>query len=122
MQITLANLAEATPQQVFDQVVKHMLTQNRQSKNHEVGGCFYRHGDLKCAAGCLISDDEYKPEMDTMETGTTWVELVDNDLVPTTPHDDLIGRLQDIHDSYLPVDWPVRLNNLAKTHHLEFNV
>lgn len=121
MQITLANLAEATPQQVFDQVSKHMLAQNKQSKNHEVGGCFYRHGDLKCAAGCLIADSEYKPEMDTMENGTSWSDLVEHELVPTNRHDVLIGKLQDIHDENSPEDWSDRLQYLANISRLEFN-
>jgi hypothetical protein len=33
MNITLKTLHEATEQQVFDQVARHLLTQNKQAKN-----------------------------------------------------------------------------------------
>ena len=53
-------------QEIFDKVAQHLLTQPRSTKI--VNGypkCMYR-GDngTKCAAGCLIPDDEYKSWME----------------------------------------------------------
>ncbi len=56
MTITLATLPEATAQEVYSQVRKHLLTQKMKSIE-EGKGCVYRGPDgLMCAAGCLISD------------------------------------------------------------------
>ena len=75
MTISLANLNQAAPQEVFDQIVTHLLTQNKQSKYYKDlrTFCAYRSGDLKCAAGCLIDDDEYSPEMEALD----WNNLID---------------------------------------------
>ena len=60
MTITLATLPQATAQEVYSQVRNHMLTQGIQSMI-EFHGCQY-HGPegLMCAAGCLVSDTEYR--------------------------------------------------------------
>src|SRR5690348_12910594 len=103
MTITLATLAQATAQEVFDQVAVHLLKQYRRSID-EKGNCFYRsvsYGGktLMCAAGCLIADHEYRPEMDSGGgTGTTWHALVRRQLVPVHATEMLIAELQRVHD------------------------
>jgi len=60
-----------TTQQIFDKVALHLMTQLRTSRGpnpqfappaSEAIVCYYRaeNGD-KCAAGCLISDEDYNP-------------------------------------------------------------
>ena len=84
MTISLANLNQATPQEVFDQVSQHLLKQNKQSTRYEKlrNFCAYRSGNLKCAAGCLIDDDEYSPEMEALD----WNDLIDNGYVKANAH------------------------------------
>lgn len=95
--ITLATLPQATAQEVYDQAVEHCVRQGRRSMDKRMGYCAYRgDNDLKCAAGCLIADDEYSEEFE----GHEWRELVDARLVPTA-HADLIRELQNAHDLYL---------------------
>lgn len=113
MKITLANLAQATEQDVFDQVAKHMLAQMQRSENG--AQCRYRSGHLKCAAGCLISDEEYSHSME----GSGWLGLVLCDVVPDT-HEDLISILQYIHDSQEVCGWEEELKGLAVSRGLEF--
>lgn len=124
MQITLANLKAATPQQVFDQVVTHLLTQNAQSMANDT--CAYRgDGGLMCAAGCLISDAEYKDLLKRHEIdgadGKNWGYLADcTDAVPKD-HTHLIQDLQIIHDDVLgPANWKAKLERVAIEHGLEF--
>ena len=50
-------------QEIFDKVAKHLLTQNERAVNAS-GRCKYRINGLKCAAGILISDSDYLPEME----------------------------------------------------------
>lgn len=68
-----------------------------------------------CAAGCLIADDEYKPEFDdNVSNDTTWDYLVNNfpEIIPDT-HRGLIRSLQIVHDSDLVDEWVSSLKELA---------
>lgn len=113
--ITLKTLDQATSQQVFDQVVNHLLIQNEKS-GYEDGYCVYRLGDKKCAAGCLISEDEYKKSME----GHGWQYLVREGVAPET-HSGLISKLQKIHDRSKPKKWADLLKKLAEAEGLTFN-
>lgn len=117
MKITLKTLPQATAQEVFDQVAEHLLKQNEKSK---VGAsCVYKSNyGLKCAAGCLISDDEYKAYIESLE-GDSWGKLAKNSIVPYN-HYDLIGRLQLLHDNVDVESWKGRLVELAKELNLQF--
>jgi hypothetical protein len=67
MMITLKTLGKATLQQVFDQVANHLMDQGERAATVNSSGrvtCYYRLNDLKCAAGCLIGDDEYESRID----------------------------------------------------------
>lgn len=61
--IALKTLAQVTDQEVFDQVKTHLLSQKVKSMSRTLEDtCAYRSANsLKCAAGCLIGDDEYDP-------------------------------------------------------------
>lgn len=118
--ITLATLPDATAQQVFDQVAVHLLTQNKrcESEEDDLGDarCVYRGEDgLRCAAGCLIADEEY--DSDRME-GHGWVVMAKTKGIVPTRHCDLIQRLQGVHDSFAPEGWEARLRHIATIHGL----
>ena len=123
--ITLKTLPQATAQEVFEQAARHMLTQNAVSKNVNGNGCAYRGVDgLRCAAGCFISDDEYKPEMDKIGKtiiGMGWHEMVKEGFAPSK-HEKLIHELQAIHDTEDVCFWIQRLEFLAVKFDLEFNL
>ena len=105
--ITLKTLHKATEQEVFDKVAKHLLKQNMKSEG--CGACLYRGpSKLKCAAGCLISDSEYSPEMETKD----WDLLIIKGVVPEK-HSKLIIQLQYIHDINTPLEWREKLIELA---------
>ena len=112
--ITLATLPTATAQEVLDQVVTHLLTQNKQAKPLTI--CQYRAGKLKCAAGSLISDAEYKKSFE----GYSWGQLVKLEQVPKT-HVALIGDLQYIHDQFPTTEWENELREYATKNDLVFN-
>jgi hypothetical protein len=117
--ITLKTLEQATTQEVFDQVAKHLLTQNKQSEGEHNNGltCMYRSPDgLKCAAGCLIGDDEYLSHWERRSWG--FVSRVGG----VTKHIDLISSLQSIHDDCEPSQWLVRLKELASSKELNTEV
>lgn len=113
--INLKTLPEATAQEVFDQVAKHLLTQMRKSFRSFKGAeyCVYRGDDgLKCAAGCLIADDEY--DESSMERRSWYgIGAVPND------HSDLIRELQIVHDECDVSIWAERLNYVASCWQLD---
>lgn len=104
--ITLATLAEATPSEVFNFVAHHLLTQFRSAM--EESNCRYKYNGLACAAGCLVSDEEYDPDME----GIPWDSLVARNRVPVAKGD-LILALQRVHDRFEPEDWPDELRLVA---------
>lgn len=115
--ITLKTLPESTEQEVFNQVKSHLMEQGKASKSKTDGTCKYRAGkDLKCAAGCLMSDDEYTKNWD--KKIWTWMDLVDRGLVPDT-HNKLIRRLQFMHDTTSPNLWDYKLGEIADVFGLE---
>lgn len=107
--ITLKTLPQATAQEVFDQVARHLLTQNKRSTNI-AEDCVYRgSGGLQCAAGCLIADDEYRPGME----GNSWCGIVASGYAPIQ-HRDLISDLQNLHDTQSTVYWKEELHRTAR--------
>jgi len=92
-------------QEIFETVVKHLMTMGRRSGYVEPNGmpdgnfaCRYRtkHGD-KCAAGIFIPDELY---LDNMEGLSIQTVINDNPALPRwmAEHRQLLGRLQLIHD------------------------
>ena len=117
--ITLKTLPQATAQEVFDQITQHLLKQGKAARSG-TGACRYRvetQGEiLKCAAGCLIADDEYNSKFE----GESWRKLASLQAVPSY-HEDLITSLQKMHDAYLVSEWPERLRQLAADYDLQHN-
>ena len=115
--ITLKTLPQATAQEVFDQITQHLIKQGKPAKL--AGGCRYRietaEEVLKCAAGCLIADDEY----DESWENTDWPSLVADKFVPNS-HERLIYRMQGIHDCKSPREWIRSFHEIAAEFSLTF--
>ncbi len=124
--ITLKTLPQATAQEVFDQVKTHLLTQ-MQKCNITSGvhvGCKYRlvkdEVKLACAAGCLISDEEYELIRPDDQAISSWSGLNKEGLVPDA-HFHLVHKLQYAHDQFEPAEWEEQLLNVAIVFDLEFS-
>lgn len=110
--ITLKTLPQATAQEVYDQVKEHLLQQGQRAVN-DLGECQYRAGDLKCAAGCLIADDEYDPDFE----GRSWANMVITGKAPNS-HVALIVNLQLVHDHSPVEEWSQQLARVALRYNL----
>lgn len=120
MNITLETLPAATEQEVFDHIAIHLLTQMEKSMSvyntmgqYRSDSKLYQNKKLSCAAGCLMGDKEYIPELE----GNSWEVLVENDLAPND-HFEIIQKLQRIHDWEDIDSWKQLLINLANKHNL----
>jgi len=111
---------EQTAQEVFDQVVTHLLTQNQRSylakQDGVVSTCAYRgDGGLACAVGCLLDDEEYDPSLEGR--GLAYVF----DRAPRlAPHTRQLQALQQVHDHRTPPSWRTFLRTVANRHNLVF--
>ena len=112
--VTLDTLATASAQDVFDTIVNHLRKRGERAFD-ENGTCCYRLNNLKCAAGCLIPDENYDP----MYENIRWEALTEMSRVPSS-HSSLIARLQDIHDEQLPIIWEEHFRYVAKIFNLNY--
>lgn len=92
------DLRNATKQQVFDHVVRHLINQGAPAVTHH-GACKYRMPNgTSCAVGCLIPEDRYDPRMEGItieDLATRYPHLgIRSDLVP------LLRDLQEVHDDW----------------------
>ena len=51
-------------QQMVDKIAAHMVAQGQPSFDPEKQKCMYRFGDLRCAAGWLLLDEEYQEDFE----------------------------------------------------------
>lgn len=102
-------------QEVFDKVAVHLLTQKQ--KSILAFGCAYRGEDgRKCAAGVLIPDDQYTPQMEGKGWTSLTKEVVDN------KYSKEIQELQNIHDIRYSFEWQFYLKDFAERHNLTFPI
>jgi hypothetical protein len=107
-------------QEIFDTVVNHLRKQGRRALGSD-NTCLYRapNGD-RCAAGCLVRDEEYQPWMEVRSI----VSILEDTKSPSSlknrllEHKSLIASLQNIHDAY-PVElWENDFVFIAECHKL----
>jgi hypothetical protein len=117
-------------QAIFDTVITHLVTQKVQSLQ-EWGACSYRGiNGTSCAVGCLISDEDYKDEMDDNDECDSSIEYVLNHFhhLPEWMklHRDLLSDLQRLHDTpYISFSWDITQFReeaiyIAKNHQLNY--
>lgn len=109
-----------TKQETFDIVVAHLRRQGQKSKL-KTGKikCLYRGPrGLKCAAGCLIPDELYSPEME----GKTWWQLTTKyPQLNELGHDlRLVDVLQATHDLFPVYVWEAKFKLIARLQNLVY--
>jgi hypothetical protein len=104
--------AEITSQQIFDYITHFLYKQGAPSMGSMPGdppelsesGCAYRGTDNRmCAAGCILPDEIYLPEMEGLDIETLMSDYKDTEGQEVywgiiSKHLKLIKDLQDIHD------------------------
>ena len=112
---------------LFARISIHLVTQGRRSWGRPPDGdescCLYRGPDgTMCAIGCIVPDELYRPDIeglgledrvDNMVETPIWRVLIQAGIPREPEISDLLGKLQEIHDSTPPEDWAVELVNVA---------
>lgn len=115
-------------QEVFNKIKAHLLSQKKRSVFQPAQSsilettCAYRGDDgLKCAVGCLISDEAYTPEIELNYSDSSIVRdaLTKSGIEMTDTMRLMIGRLQRIHDVAPVEHWEAHLNDAAKDYNLQ---
>lgn len=124
-----------TPQQIFDKVATHLLTQKKQCL--DTVGCRYFDPTTghRCAVGCLIPPDRYDTELEglsiegiiaalSIEEPAQQLEEAQQELLAILadegiqwehrPTLQLLQLLQEIHDHSEPTEWHNQLSELAR--------
>ena len=115
-----------TLQEIFDRVVTHLLTQNERCVSGS-GACRYRHETaegkvLRCAVGCLLTDEAYSKEMECLPFDIYPQSYANCGVDVKDYHvNKMLTRLQTIHDEHSPVEWYRDLERLAVSFRLKFN-
>lgn len=108
-------------QKIFDRIATHLLTQGRKSlkvlRDDPDPICLYRGPDgMSCAVGCLITDDNYTPELEDRRVNNSLIiEALEQSLNVHLMQSDIafLEELQYIHDNDKADAWPSRLRSLA---------
>lgn len=110
--ITLKTLHLFSRQEVFDYITSHLLKQGVGSFRNNGMSAYraaYRNADgTRCAAGCLIADDEY----DSSFEGRCWDVLIYRKKVPKF-HAHLIVLLERVHENFPPQKWAEQFRHTA---------
>lgn len=112
-----------TRQQMFSKVAKHLLKQNKVCKKR-VGDCLYRGPKgMKCAIGALIPNKLYQKEFEDIGDLETIIDHIPtiHKLFGGRKHLKFLQDLQEIHDDFLPEDWPKKLKEFATRRRLSIH-
>lgn len=114
-----------TKQEIFDQVARHLLTQNERAISSN-GNCQYHSKDgLKCAVGALIPDNLYNQAFENRKVGyllAAWKEIMRKIGLDEKEHALLLYALQGIHDCTEPCVWRGQLERVAQKFELSDSV
>lgn len=108
-------------QETFDKIVGHLRRQGKKALDHD-DKCKYRAPDgSKCAGGCLIPDHLYKPKFE----GRRIRNLVRNYgalhvFGTNDPDIDVVGIMQDIHDTIAVEHWEDKFKTAASFMCIEY--
>lgn len=113
-----------TKQEIFNKVVAGLAAQGFERSVMDDGSCAYRGNDgRKCAAGHLLSDEHYRPELENKTIAAIGVAAVV--VASGVPGHEatvwgLVGNLQRAHDrGKSPGDMKSRLLNVGYDYGLE---
>lgn len=130
MTVKAPNLRDATLQNIFDFVTKHLFAQNAKSQTSD-GLCVFRHYTpegkcLMCALGPFIPEDKYHSNMERCRFGNLFpcLDLIDDDWGATNSvykrKYELLSELQYLHDRFLVCNWHLQASKVATKFGLQF--
>jgi len=110
-------------QEIFNKVRDHLLKQNAKSlKKHSIHCAYRSDSGLKCAIGCLITDENYEAAHEGLGAEEVpVVQMVERslDILIDPETSRLLYDLQDLHDNYNVDEWAYQFDVVADSFGLE---
>ena len=105
--------------EIFDIVKTHLLKQGQRAtvNNDEDNHCLYHSPNgLKCAVGCLITDEAYDSDIEGDDIGEATVKraLQDSQIDTSAQTVSFLTRLQHVHDNLNVDEWPEALDEIEE--------
>ena len=100
--------------EIFDRVKTHLLAQGAKAR-HSAGVCAYRAPNgLKCAVGCLITDEAYSDGLEgkNVKSDRVLPALIASGISTDSTPLHMLTRLQWIHDDTASIHWERELSHL----------
>lgn len=130
MKIEIAEEADRS-QMIFDWIVAHLRLQGRKSAKfvEYKDVCIYRYvltdgTILKCAIGCLISDEHYRPDFENKSFGfhVEVTQAVERSMDIKISGRDvcLILNMQSIHDNVKIMDWEAQFKKMSSVFDVDY--
>lgn len=101
--------------EIFDRVKTHLLAQGERSLLRYKGTCAYHSlSGLKCAVGCLITDEAYSDGLEgkNVKSDRVLPALIASGTSTDSTTLHMLTRLQWIHDDEAPANWERELAHL----------
>jgi hypothetical protein len=106
--INVKNMYRYSEANVFSKIAMHMLRQGKKSVMPNKKTCAYRaKSGLQCAAGCLLTDEDYSPDFENQR----WGHVAHS--IGVQHHKSMIIDLQEIHDRERAPSWRKALRDYA---------
>mgnify|MGYP005681484263 CR=1 FL=1 len=109
-----------TPQEIFNHVTHHLLTQSKLSEENNGDYMYISSEGLRCSVGCLFEYKDYDPLFEDNS-----IDCIDPEELPVriTDNLDLVIDLQKVHDDQRKVSlWKEQLHKVAKRYDLDTSV
>jgi hypothetical protein len=101
-----------TEQELFNRVKTHLLNQGERAdsdvQNAGIDECVYHApSGLKCAVGCLITDEVYRPTMEFVDVfdEPVYSGLRDSGIDMSGKTVSILRKMQHVHDCADPSEW-----------------
>lgn len=109
-----------TKRQTFNKIKKHLLEQGEPAVTESGHYLYHSKDGLKCAVGCLISEDDYERSFERFKeehlidhVGAKKLEKILN-VKLTSETTDMLNDLQSVHDNVQPKNWKRSLTRIEK--------
>lgn len=110
-----------TSQQLFDSSVNHLRKQAKKAQISYGTRCVYRGPNgLMCAVGCLIPDNLYSPDFENKTVRTLFNDCSCIRYYFGENNENLLDKLQEIHDICKVQNWEEEWENLANNFGLKY--
>lgn len=120
--MNLSKIKTSSPQEIFDYICRHLLSQGSRCVGKENGSLYFGSDGKRCAAGCLMDDEDNKRyKIEKKHNHLSWTNLGNLGIAPPE-HSEVINDLQRIHDHSEIEIWRGKMEIVAERYRLKKDI